>query len=172
MPHQANVAGNIHGGEIIKLMDSTAYATARRYARTNVVTARVDEVEFHLPIFIGDLVICTAQVVYVGNSSMEIVVIVEVEDLETEGKKRALTAFFTMIALDKKGRPTKVPELTLETEEEKRAFEEDVCAMSAINIKNKSASKNSRLCTCNHNSRACYFLFCIHLIRQQTKKNI
>ena len=64
------------------------------------------------------------QVVYVGNSSMEIVVIVEVEDLETEGKKRALTAFFTMIALDKKGRPTKVPELTLETEEEKRAFEE------------------------------------------------
>ena len=114
MPHQANVAGNIHGGEIIKLMDSTAYATARRYARTNV----------HLPIFIGDLVICTAQVVYVGNSSMEIVVIVEVEDLETEGKKRALTAFFTMIALDKKGRPTKVPELTLETEEEKRAFEE------------------------------------------------
>lgn len=51
MPHQANVAGNIHGGEIIKLMDSTAYATARRYARTNVVTARVDEVEFHLPIF-------------------------------------------------------------------------------------------------------------------------
>jgi acyl-CoA hydrolase len=124
MPHQANVAGNIHGGEIIKLMDSTAYATARRYARTNVVTARVDEVEFHLPIFIGDLVICTAQVVYVGHSSMEIVVVVEVEDLETEGKKRALTAFFTMIALDKKGRPTKVPELTLETEEEKRAFEE------------------------------------------------
>ena len=121
---QVVYVGNIHGGEIIKLMDSTAYATARRYARTNVVTARVDEVEFHLPIFIGDLVICTAQVVYVGNSSMEIVVIVEVEDLETEGKKRALTAFFTMIALDKKGRPTKVPELTLETEEEKRAFEE------------------------------------------------
>ncbi|MCD8361058.1 MAG: acyl-CoA thioesterase [Acidaminococcaceae bacterium] len=125
MPHQANVAGNIHGGEIIKLMDSTAYATAHRYARTNVVTARVDEVEFYLPIFIGDLVICTAQVVYVGHSSMEIVVVVvEVEDLETEGKKRALTAFFTIIALDKKGRPTKVPELTLETEEEKRAFEE------------------------------------------------
>ena len=164
MPHQANVAGNIHGGEIIKLMDSTAYATARRYARTNVVTARVDEVEFHLPIFIGDLVICTAQVVYVGNSSMEIVVIVEVEDLETEGKKRALTAFFTMIALDKKGRPTKVPELTLETEEEKRAFEEGRLRYER--------HKNSRRCTCNHNSRACYFLFCIHLIRQQTKKNI
>ncbi|WP_333595219.1 acyl-CoA thioesterase, partial [Anaerospora hongkongensis] len=69
MPSQANVAGNIHGGEIIKLMDSTAYAAARRYARSNVVTARVDELEFHLPIFIGDLVICSAQVVYVGKSS-------------------------------------------------------------------------------------------------------
>ena len=55
MPHQANVAGNIHGGEIIKIMDSCAYATARRYSRTNVVTARIDEVQFHLPIFIGDL---------------------------------------------------------------------------------------------------------------------
>lgn len=124
MPNQANVAGNIHGGEIIKLMDSAAYATARRYARTNVVTARVDEVEFHLPIFVGDLVMCTAQVVYVGRTSMEVVVVVEVEDLETEGKKTALTAFFTMIALDKKGRPTPVPELLCETSEEQKAYEE------------------------------------------------
>lgn len=74
MPSQANVAGNIHGGEIMKLMDSTAYAAARRYARSNVVTARVDELEFHLPIFIGDLVICTAQVVFAGKSSMEVAV--------------------------------------------------------------------------------------------------
>lgn len=83
-----------------------------------------------------------------------------------------MTAFFTMIALDKKGRPTKVPELTLETEEEKRAFEEGRLRYERHKHKNKSASKNSRRCTCNHNSRACYFLFCIHLIRQQTKKNI
>lgn len=124
MPHQANVAGNIHGGEIIKIMDSCAYATARRYSRTNVVTARIDEVQFHLPIFIGDLLICTGQVIYVGQSSMEVAVTVDVEDLETEGQKRALTAFFTMIALDKKGRPTTVPRLMCETEEEKKAFSE------------------------------------------------
>lgn len=124
MPSQANVAGNIHGGEIIKLMDSTAYAAARRHARSNVVTARVDELEFHLPIFIGDLVICTAQVVYAGTSSMEVAVNVEVEDLECEGRKKALSAFFTMVSLDKKGRPNVVPELIVETPEEKAAFEE------------------------------------------------
>lgn len=124
MPSQANVAGNVHGGEIIKLMDSTAYAAARRYARSNVVTARVDELEFHLPIFIGDLVICSAQVVYAGKSSMEVAVTVEVEDLECEGRKKALSAFFTMVSLDKKGRPNVVPELLLDTPEEKLAFEE------------------------------------------------
>ncbi len=124
MPSQANVAGNIHGGEIIKLMDSTAYATARRYARSNVVTARVDELEFHLPIFIGDLVICTGKVIFAGNSSMEIAVTVEVEDLEHEGRQRALSAFFTMVALDKKGRPNKVPELILTSDEDKLAFEQ------------------------------------------------
>ncbi|MPM99684.1 hypothetical protein SDC9_146878 [bioreactor metagenome] len=124
MPHQANVAGNIHGGEIIKIMDSAAYASARRYARSNVVTARIDEVEFHLPIMIGDLVTCTAQVVYVGKSSMEVAVTVDVEDLETEGKKRALSAFFTMVALDKKGRPNPVACLELVTPEEKQAFAE------------------------------------------------
>ena len=117
MPHQANVAGNIHGGEIIKIMDSAAYASARRYARSNVVTARIDEVEFHLPIMIGDLLTCTAQVVYVGKSSMEVAVTVDVEDLETEGKKRALSAFFTMVALDKKGRPNPVASLQLITPE-------------------------------------------------------
>lgn len=72
MPNQANVAGNIHGGEIMKLMDSAAYAAARKYAKSNVVTARVDELEFHLPIFVGNLVTVTAQVVFVGKSSMKV----------------------------------------------------------------------------------------------------
>lgn len=141
MPSQANVAGNIHGGEIMKLMDSTAYAAARRYARSNVVTARVDELEFHLPIFIGDLVICTAQVVYAGKSSMEVAVNVEVEDLECEGRKKALSAFFTMVALDKKGRPNLVPELTLTTPEEKEAFEQGRARHLAYKNKSSSSSR-------------------------------
>ena len=125
MPSQANVAGNVHGGEIMKMMDSAAYAAARRYARSNVVTARVDELEFHLPILIGDLVVCTADIVFVGHSSMEIAVNVEVEDLEHEGKpQRALSAYFTMVALDRNSRPKNVPPLLLLTEEERAAFED------------------------------------------------
>ena len=143
MPSQANVAGNIHGGEIMKLMDSTAYAAARRYARSNVVTARVDELEFHLPIFIGDLVICTAQVVYVGRSSMEVAVTVDVEDLESEGRNRALSAFFTMVSLDKKGRPNIVPELILDTPEERSAFEEGKRRYEAYKAKKNRKSVNT-----------------------------
>ncbi|MBO6290641.1 MAG: acyl-CoA thioesterase [Selenomonas sp.] len=124
MPSQTNPSGNVHGGELMKMMDSTAYAAARKYCRANVVTARVDELEFHTPILIGDLVTCTAEVIYVGHTSMEVAVNVEVEVLEAEqGPKHALSAYFTMVALDRNGRPMTVPPLNLETEEQKVAFE-------------------------------------------------
>ena len=123
MPSQANPNGNVHGGEIMKLMDSAAYAAARRYARSNVVTARVDELEFHLPIRIGDLVVVTADIVYVGHSSMEISVNVIVEDLdEGSDPQLGLSAYFTMVALDRNARPKTVPPLELMTEEGRAAF--------------------------------------------------
>lgn len=125
LPSQANANGNIHGGELMKLMDSAAYVVARRHAQSNVVTARVDELEFHLPIFVGELVTCTAQIVFAGKSSMEVAVTVEVEDMDSdEGPKKAQTAFFTMVALDKKSRPNEVPKLITTTQEEKDRFEE------------------------------------------------
>lgn len=125
LPHQANVAGNVHGGEIMKFMDTAAGAVAIKYARSNCVTARVDELEFHLPIFVGALVTCTATVVYVGRTSMEIFVNVEVEDLESEsGPQKALSAYFSMVAMGRNGRPQQVPEFTPETEDEKRLHEE------------------------------------------------
>ncbi|HZK01796.1 MAG TPA: acyl-CoA thioesterase [Anaerovoracaceae bacterium] len=124
LPNQANVAGNVHGGEIMKLMDNAAGAVARRYARSNVVTARVDELEFHLPIFVGALVTLTATIAYVGRSSMEIIVNVYVEDLESDSEPtQALSSYFTMVALDRNGRPRTVPPLTLETDEEKQLYE-------------------------------------------------
>lgn len=124
MPNQTNPNGNVHGGELMKMMDSTAYAAARKYCRSNVVTARVDELEFHTPILIGDLVTCTAEVIYVGHTSMEVAVNVEVEVLEAEqDPQHALSAYFTMVALDRNGRPMTVPPLKLDTEEAKVAFE-------------------------------------------------
>ena len=58
LPSEANPAGNVHGGEIMKFMDTTAFVTAVKHCRTNVVTARVDELEFYLPILVGQLVTC------------------------------------------------------------------------------------------------------------------
>jgi uncharacterized protein (TIGR00369 family) len=125
LPNQANYEGNIHGGEVMKLMDSAAYAVARKHSHTNVVTARVDEIKFHLPIFVGELVTCKAQIIFTGRTSMEVAVTVNVEDLDSdEPPKKALTAHFTMVALDKKGIPTTVPILSVHSEEEKELFEQ------------------------------------------------
>jgi len=125
LPSEANPAGNVHGGEIMKFMDTTAYVAARKHCRTNVVTARVDELEFHSPILVGQLVTCRAELVFVGRTSMEVAVKVEVEDLECDKPPRtALTAFFTMVSLDENGKPHPVPPLILESEREKELFRE------------------------------------------------
>ena len=124
MPNEANAAGNVHGGEIMKMMDTACICIARKHSRCNVVTARVDELEFHHPIYVGELVTCKAELVFVGRSSMEIHVTVLVEDLNCDMSTRtALTAYFTMIALDDEGRPTEVPRLIVETEDERANFE-------------------------------------------------
>lgn len=125
LPHQANVAGNVHGGEIMKMMDNAAFVVAQRHARSNVVTARVDELIFHLPIYVGNLVTCHAFLTFVGRSSMEVAVTVEVENLysETPGEC-ALTAYFTMVALDPDGKPLRVDQLNLLSDEERVRFEE------------------------------------------------
>lgn len=125
LPAQANVAGNVHGGEIMKMMDAAAAAVAQRYAKGNCVTARVDELEFHLPIFIGALVTCTASIIYVGRTSMEVHVYVEAEDLESSsGPEKALSAQFTIVCVGKNGRPQPIPPYTPETEDEIRLYEE------------------------------------------------
>ena len=107
--NKANPAGNIHGGEIMKLMDSAAGAVAKSIP-LQCGNTRVNELEFKIPIHVGDLVICTAELVFVGKSSMEILVVVEVEDLQVEDSKRiALTGYFTMVAIDRNGRPVRFP---------------------------------------------------------------
>ena len=125
MIHQANPMGNVHGGEIMKIMDNAGSVAASRHAKTNVVTLRVDELIFHHPIYVGQLVTCTSHLVYVGNTSMEVKVIVMVEDItKDDPPKIAQSAFFTFVALDYSGKPTQVPRLKLETEQEKKEYDE------------------------------------------------
>ena len=125
LPNQANAAGNVHGGEIIKMMDTAAGVVAKRHARTNVVTARVDELSFNKPIYVGNLVNCHAYLTFVGRSSMEVAVRVDVEDLDTEIPNTCvLTGYFTMISLDSEGKSAQVPPLELINEEERIRFAE------------------------------------------------
>ena len=126
LPSQANPAGNVHGGVIMKMIDTCAGVTAMRHSRSNCVTARVDELMFYHPIYVGQLVTCEARLVYVGRSSMEIRVTVWEENTygEDEERHRALSAFFTFVALDENGKPHEVPRLDIRSEEEQLAFEE------------------------------------------------
>lgn len=111
LPSHANAAGNVHGGEIMKMMDSAAGVAAQRHCHSNVVTARVNELNFKNPVFVGDFVTCRAHVIYVGNTSMEVFVTIETENLITGRNCVALTAFFTMVALDTDGNPKPVEKI-------------------------------------------------------------
>lgn len=116
--NQANPAGNIHGGEIMKMMDCAAGVAAQKYANTNVVTAQVDELTFKRPVYVGNLITCHAQIIYTGSSSIIVFVCVEVEDiLHGKPSEIALTSFFTMVSLDEHGNPNPVPPLEIPTED-------------------------------------------------------
>ncbi len=124
LPHQANRAGNVHGGEIMKMMDSAAGVVASRHAHSNVVTAKVEEINFLKPVKVGNLVFVHARLAFVSRTSMEIRVEVETEDRFTEERQKALTATFIFVALDPSGKPMEVPSLLITTEEGQRLFEE------------------------------------------------
>ncbi len=116
----ANPYGNVHGGVIMKLIDTAAGVVAIRHCRSNVVTASIDRLDLLLPIFIGDFVTFKASLNLVGRTSMEMGVRVEAEDLRTGEIRKAASAYLIYVALDSDGRPTRVPPLILETEEDIR----------------------------------------------------
>src|SRR5918995_2805679 len=123
LPSDANPKGNVFGGVILKYVDLIAGLVAKRHSgRANVVTASIDRMTFLKPVFIGNALILSARLNYVRRSSMEVEVNVEAEDLEDNSKVHAATAFVTMVALDKYGKPTKVPLLILDDDNDKRRF--------------------------------------------------
>ena len=115
LPEDANPAGNIHGGVIVKHIDSAAGVAAFRHARCNVVTASIDRLDFIHPAYVGNLLILRASVNMAGRTSMEIGVRAETETLLTGEIRHVASAYLTFVALDEEGRPTPVPHLTPET---------------------------------------------------------
>ena len=118
MPMHANHYGSVHGGTILKLVDEAAFVAATKHARKNVVVASMDHIDFRHPVRIGDLLTLSASIYHVGRTSMDVEVDIISEKIK-EGKKLSIgSAYLTMVALNEKGRPSKVPGLILSTKEE------------------------------------------------------
>ena len=122
----ANMAGNVHGGVIMKLIDTTAAVVAARHSNCNVVTASVDRIDFHSPGFIGEILTLKASLNLVGKTSMEIGVRVETENILTTEKRHIASAYLTFVALDERRRPKEVPALILDNEDEIRRNQEAI----------------------------------------------
>ena len=123
-PNFINVGGTVFGGAILATADNVAYVCAARHAGPHCVTVSVDQVDFREPIYIGELVTFMASVNYAGRTSMEIGIKIFAEDLSTGKKRHTNSCYFTMVCLDEKRRPTAVPRLVPETDEEKRRYKD------------------------------------------------
>jgi acyl-CoA hydrolase len=121
MPDQLNHHGNVFGGVILALVDKCGGVVARRHARLPVVTVSIDRVEFNEPVYANDYVEAHGRIVFTGRTSMDVLVTVTAEQVETGLRRQTNRCILTYVALDKlNGRPARVPELVLETDEDRR----------------------------------------------------
>ena len=123
-PEHANLLGNVHGGWIMKLADEAGALSCMRHAQKKVVTVAIDSMTFRQPIKLGDLVILNSEVTYTGRTSMEATVEVLAENPLTGERTHTNTAYLVYVALDNRGRPSAVPPVKAETEEDERKMEQ------------------------------------------------
>jgi acyl-CoA hydrolase len=116
----ANTAGFVHGGTVMKLCDEAAGIAAIKHSRCRVVTAAMDRMTFLHPVHVGHLLTLKASVNAVWRTSMEVGVRVEAETPRTGEVRHTNTAYLTMVAVDDDGRPLEVPPLITESPEEQR----------------------------------------------------
>jgi uncharacterized protein (TIGR00369 family) len=125
-PAEANPLGDVHGGAIMKLVDEAGGICAMRHARRQTVTVTMDSMTFLSPVRVGDLVTFRASINWVGRTSIEVGIRVEAENVLTGQVTHTNSAYAVYVALDDGGRPTPVPPLLLENDEEIRHWEEGV----------------------------------------------
>ena len=124
LPNHMNALGTAFGGVIMSWIDIAASISASRHCSKDVVTASIDDVHFLAPVHKGDVVCLTAQVNYTHKTSMEVGVKVTAENIRTQSLRHTVNAYLTFVALDENRKPTSIPSLLLETEEEKKRFEQ------------------------------------------------
>lgn len=124
MAHQseANLLGNVHGGEIMKLADSTAGAVAHRHSGGPAVTAAMDQMTFLQPVHVGDIIRTYGQVNWAGTSSMEIGVRVEAQPWGNAADEpiHVASAYFVFVAIDESGKPREIPKIVTESADDVR----------------------------------------------------
>ncbi len=146
MPEDANPAGIVHGGVIMKEIDNAAGVAAVRHTRKICVTASIDRMDFHKPAFIGNLLTIKAGINYTGKTSMEIGARIETEDLMTGVKTHLASAYLTFVALGQDKRPIKVPPLMLVTKEDFRRNSQAI-ARRALRLSEKKKESECRMDT-------------------------
>jgi len=139
--HDANLAGIMHGGMVMKHIDDAAGVVAIKHTGSNVVTASIDRLDFHNPVFIGNLLTVKACINMVGKTSMEIGVRVEAEDIISQSVRHTASAYLTFVALDENNRPAPVPPIEMGTDDEKRRHRE---AMDRRQVRLAEKTKEKR----------------------------
>lgn len=122
LPNDTNTLNNLMGGRLMHWMDIVSAIAAQKHSNRIVVTASVDNISFKHPIQLGNVVTLKAKVTRAFNSSMEVRIDVDAEDIPASRKVESNSAYFTFVAVDQSGRPIDVPEVEPETEEEKELY--------------------------------------------------
>lgn len=122
LPNDANTLGNLLGGRLMHFIDLTGAMAAYRHARTNIVTAAMDHIDFIQPVHVGDLLILKSSVNRAFNTSLEVGVKVWVENTRTGSLLHVASAYLVFVAVDREGHRLKVPALQPETPNEIRRF--------------------------------------------------
>lgn len=123
LPNDTNVFGNLMGGRLMYWMDIAAALSAHRHCNAPVVTASVDNISFENPIKLGNVVHIEANITRAFNSSMEVHLKVWGEDLTQQYKYKSNEAYYTFVALDPNRKPRTVPQVIVDTDEEKKLFD-------------------------------------------------
>jgi len=123
LPNDTNTLNNLMGGRLMHWMDIVSAIAAQKHSNRIVVTASVDNISFKHPIRLGNVVTLKAQVTRAFNSSMEVRIDVDAEDVPSANKFESNSAYFTFVALDQDGKPTDVPEVEPETENERSWYD-------------------------------------------------
>ena len=124
LPNDTNNLGNIFGGKVMQYMDLCAAMSAYKFARTAVVTASVDRLDFLAPATVGDMLILKSSVNYAHKTSMEIGVRIDAENVKTGQRKHTASAYLTFVSLGEDGKPQKISDIIPESKDEKRRYQE------------------------------------------------